>query len=60
MINIMRSGLGNKPLTSILKNPKLLSYTINEMVRLEKIKKEDELMQDPKKKIFGMLLKAKR
>ena len=56
----MRSGLGNKPLTSILKNPKLLSYTINEMVRLEKIKKEDELMQDPKKKIFGMLLKAKR
>lgn len=30
------------------------------MVRLEKLKKEEELYANPKTKIFGLMLKAKR
>ena len=56
----MRSNLGNKPLSSVMKDPAVLKYTLDEMVKLEKIKKEEALLADPKTKMFGMLLKATR
>ena len=43
-----------------MKAPTVLKATLNEMVRIQQIKKEEDMMKDPKKKLFGMLLKAKR
>jgi len=60
MINIMRSNLGNKPLTHAMKDPALIKYTLNEMIRLQRIKKEETLLANPKTKMMGMLLKASR
>ena len=60
MINIMRSTMGNKPLSHAMKDVSVIKKTLEEMVRLDKIKKEDALMADKKTKIFGMLLKANR
>lgn len=60
IINIMRSKFKDKPLTHIMKDPEMLQYCMKELARIEKIKKEDELYANPKTKMFGMLLKAKR
>lgn len=60
MINIMRANLGNKPLSSVMKDTRVLKYTLDEMVKIEKLKKEEALLADPKTKMFGMLLKATR
>jgi hypothetical protein len=60
MINIMRTSLGNKPLSHAIKKPEIIKATLEEMMRLEAIKKEETLYNDPKTKIFGLLLKAKR
>jgi len=56
----MRTNLGDKPLSHGIKDTNVLKNTLNEMVRLEKLKKEEELYSNPKTKMFGMLLKAKR
>lgn len=60
MINIMRANLGNKPLSSVMKDTKVLKYTLDEMVKIEKLKKEEALLANPKTKMFGMFLKAAR
>jgi ubiquinone/menaquinone biosynthesis C-methylase UbiE len=60
MINIMRSSLGNKPLSHVMKDTAVLKSTLEEMVRIEKIKKEEAMLANPKTKIFGMMLKASR
>lgn len=56
----MRTRLGNKPLSHAMKDPKILKFAIDEITRINKIKKETELYNNPKTKMFGMLLKAKR
>ena len=56
----MRTSLGNKPLSHALKDPVIIKDTLEEMVRIDKIKKEEELYSNPKTKMFGMLLKAAR
>ena len=56
----MRSNLGNKPLSHVMKDTSVLKYTLDEMVKLEKLKKEEAMLADPKTKIFGMMLKATR
>jgi len=56
----MRTSLGNKPLSHAIKDPGIIKSTLEEMMRLEQIKKEEALLSDPKTKIFGLLLKAKR
>ena len=60
MINIMRTKLGDKPLSHCVKDPEILKFALNEMQRIQKIKKEQDLYNNPKTKMFGMLLKAKR
>ena len=60
MINIMRTKLGNKPLSHCVKDPEVLKFALNEMKRIQQMKKEQDMMADPKTKMFGMLLKAKR
>ena len=56
----MRTKLGNKPLSHAMKDPSILKVAIEEITRINKIKKENELYADKKTKMFGMLLKAKR
>ena len=56
----MRTKLGNKPLSYAMKDPSILKVAIEEITRINKIKKETELYSNPKTKMFGMLLKAKR
>lgn len=56
----MRSTMGNKPLSHAMKDVSVIKKTLEEMVRIDKIKKEDALLADKKTKIFGMLLKANR
>ena len=56
----MRTTLGDKPLSSGIKDASVLKNTLEEMVRLEKLKKEEELLSNPRTKMFGLLLKAKR
>lgn len=56
----MRSTMGNKPLSHAMKDISVIKKTLEEMVRIDKIKKEDALMADKKTKIFGYLLKATR
>ena len=60
MINIMRTKLGNKPLSHAMKDPQILKVAIEEIQRINKMKKEDELYNNPKTKLFGMMLRAKR
>ena len=60
MINIMRSTMGDKPLSHAMKDVSVLKKTLEEMVRIDKIKKEDALLADKKTKIFGMLLRNQR
>ena len=60
MINIIRSKFGDKSLSSVIKDPEMLAYCLKELGRSEKLKKEQELYSNPKTKMFGMLLKAKR
>ena len=60
MINIMRSKFGDKPLSHVMKDPEMLKYALVELKKVEKLKKETELYNNPKTKMFGMLLKAKR
>lgn len=38
----------------------MLKTTLLEMARLQRIKKEEELLANPKTKMLGMMLKAKR
>ena len=52
--------MGDKPLSHAMKDVSVIKSTLEEMVRLEKIKKQDALMADKKTKIFGMLLKHNR
>lgn len=40
MINIMRTKLGNKPLSHAMKDPSILKVAIEEITRINKIKKE--------------------
>ena len=60
MINIMRSKLQDKPLSAGIKDPAVLKATLEEMVKAEKLKKEEALLANPKTKMLGMMLKAKR
>ena len=60
MINIMRSKYGDKPLTHIMKDPQMLKYALTELQRSQKIKREQELIDNPKTKMCGMLLRVKR
>ena len=60
LINIMRSKLGNKSLKQGVKDPAVLKYTMEEMVRIQNRKKEEELMADKRTTMLGMILKAKR
>lgn len=60
MINIMRSTMGNKPLSHCMKDVSVLKKVMEEMVRIDKVKKEDALMADKKTKLFGMLLRSQR
>ena len=52
--------MGNKPLSHVMKDPKVLKFALDELVKIEKIKKENSLLADPKTKLFGMMLKAAR
>ena len=56
----MRSKMGDKPLSYGIKDGNILKSTLEEMVKIQKVKKEQELYSNPKTKMFGMLLKAKR
>ena len=52
--------MGDKPLSHGIKDTNILKSTLEEMMKIQKIKKEKELFNNPKTKMFGMLLKAKR
>ena len=56
----MRTKLEGKPLSHCMKDPEVLKSTLGEMVKLQKLKREEELYKDPKTKMLGLLLKAKR
>ena len=56
----MRSKFKEKSLSSVMKDPEMLKYAMTELQRIEKLRKETELYNNPKTKMFGMLLKAKR
>jgi hypothetical protein len=56
----MRTKLEGKPLSHCMKDPEVLKATLGEMVKIQKQKREEELLKDPKTKMFGLLLKAKR
>uniref|UniRef100_A0A7S3CN42 Uncharacterized protein n=1 Tax=Strombidium rassoulzadegani TaxID=1082188 RepID=A0A7S3CN42_9SPIT len=61
IINIMRSTMGSgKPLSHAMKDPKVIHETMKEMARIDKLRKEEELYKNPKTKMLGMMLKAKR
>lgn len=61
LINILRTGLGNKPLSSVMKDDSdVLKEALQEMVALERIKRlELESKSDPKKRLALIMYKAK-
>ncbi len=61
LINILRTSMGNKPLSNVMKDTSVLKEAMEELAAIERIKKlEAESKTDKSKKLALLLYKAKR
>lgn len=61
LINILRTSIGNKPLSHVMKETNLLKDAMEELAAIERIKRlEQESQTDKSKKLALLLYKAKR